>query len=44
MNLVLFLILFAFGFFTARMAGLTFWTQVAVLSISVFVGRNLSRP
>ena len=44
MNLALFLILFAFGFFTARMASLTFWTQVAVLSISVFVGLNPQQP
>jgi len=44
MNLALFGILFALGFFTARLPGLTFWTQVAILSISVFVGLNPQQP
>ncbi|MGA8655146.1 MAG: FUSC family protein [Chthoniobacterales bacterium] len=44
MNLVLFLILFGFGLLTARLSGLTFWTQVVNLSISVFVGLNPQVP
>ncbi len=44
MNLALFGILFALGFFTARLPGLTFWTQVAILGVSVFVGLNPQQP
>jgi uncharacterized membrane protein YccC len=44
MNLTLFGILFAFGFLTARLAGLTFRTQVIVLGISVFVALNPQQP
>jgi uncharacterized membrane protein YccC len=40
MNLSLFSILFALGFFTARLPGLTFWSQVIILGISTFVGLN----
>ena len=44
MNLALFGILFALGFFTARMPGVGFWTQVVILSISLFVGLNPQVP
>jgi uncharacterized membrane protein YccC len=44
MNLALFGILFIFGFLTARLPGLTFGPQVAVLGISVFVGLNPQQP
>jgi uncharacterized membrane protein YccC len=38
MNLVLFLVLFAFGFMTARSAGVNFWMQIGMLIIYTFVG------
>ena len=38
MNLALFLVLFLFGFTTARSAGVTFWRQIGMLTIFVFVG------
>jgi uncharacterized membrane protein YccC len=44
MNLALFLILFGFGFSTARIAGITFWMQIALLTISTFVGLNPQQP
>jgi uncharacterized membrane protein YccC len=44
MNLVLFLILFGFGFLSARISGVNFWIIVAQLSISVFVGLNPQTP
>ena len=44
MNLALFLILFVFGFFTARISGVNFWIQIGLLTISVFVGLNPHRP
>jgi hypothetical protein len=44
MNLALFFVLFAFGFLTARIAGINFWMQVAYLTISVFVGLNPQEP
>ena len=44
MNLSLFSILFALGFFTARLPGLTFWSQVVILGISTFVGLNPQQP
>jgi uncharacterized membrane protein YccC len=44
MNLALFGILFAFGFLTVRLPGLTFGTQVVVLGISTFVGLNPQQP
>jgi uncharacterized membrane protein YccC len=44
MNLALFLVLFAFGFLTARIAGINFWMQVAFLTISAFVGLNPQEP
>ncbi|MBV9672626.1 MAG: FUSC family protein [Verrucomicrobia bacterium] len=40
MNVALFFILFAFGFFTARVAGMTFPRNIVLLSISSFVGLN----
>jgi len=44
MNLVLFLILFVFGFLTARSAGINFWIQFGYLTISAFVGINPQVP
>jgi len=44
MNLALFLVLFAFGFLTARIAGINFWMQLAYLTISSFVGLNPQEP
>jgi uncharacterized membrane protein YccC len=44
MNLVLFLILFVFGFLTVRIPGNTFWMLVFTLSISSFVGLNPQVP
>jgi uncharacterized membrane protein YccC len=44
MNLVLFVILFTFGFLTARSAGINSWTLVGFLTISVFVGLNPQVP
>jgi p-hydroxybenzoic acid efflux pump subunit AaeB len=44
MNLVLFLILFGFGFVSARISGVSFWNLVAMLSISAFVGLNPQTP
>jgi hypothetical protein len=44
MNLMLFLVLFAFGFMTARIAGINFWMQLGYLAISVFVGLNPQEP
>jgi uncharacterized membrane protein YccC len=40
MNLALFLILFVFGFMTARTAGVNFWMQIGMLTIYTFVGLN----
>jgi len=44
MNLVLFLILFMFGFLTARSAGINSWILVGYLTISAFVGLNPQVP
>jgi uncharacterized membrane protein YccC len=44
MNLALFLILFVFGWLTARTSGVGFWMWVATLSISIFVGLNPQVP
>ena len=44
MNLVLFLILFTFGFLTARRAGINSWILVGFLTISAFVGLNPQVP
>ena len=44
MNFVLFLVLFAFGFFTARIPGINFWMQIGYLTISAFVGLNPQEP
>jgi uncharacterized membrane protein YccC len=44
MNLVLFLILFVFGFLTARSPGINSWMLVGFLTISVFVGLNPQVP
>ena len=44
MNLALFLILFGFGFLTARKSGISFWMLVATLFTSTFVGLNPQVP
>jgi hypothetical protein len=44
MNLALFLVLFAFGFFSARIPGITFGIQIAYLTISAFVALNPQEP
>jgi uncharacterized membrane protein YccC len=44
MNVALFLILFTFGFLTAQSPGLNFWIQLALLTISTFVGLNPQQP
>jgi hypothetical protein len=44
MNLVLFLILFAIGFFSAKVAGLTFWSEFSFLTTSAFVALNPQLP
>ena len=44
MNLALCLILFVFGFLTARIPGVTFSIQIAYLTISAFVGLNPQVP
>ena len=44
MNLTLFVGLFIFGFMTVRLPGLSFWSIVAILSTSVFVGLNSQEP
>jgi hypothetical protein len=44
MNLVLFLILFIFGFLTARTVGINSWILVGYLTISAFVGLNPQVP
>src|SRR6516162_404405 len=43
-NLTLFVGLFIFGFMTARIPGFSFWSIVAILSTSVFVGLNAQEP
>jgi uncharacterized membrane protein YccC len=44
MNLVLFLLLFAVGFLTAGISGLSFWGLLAWLIIETFVGLNPQEP
>src|SRR4029077_7237745 len=44
MNVALFLILFTLGFLTARIPGISFWIQLAYLTISPFVGLNPQEP
>jgi uncharacterized membrane protein YccC len=44
MNLGLFAILFALGFFMAKASGITFWIQLALLAISSFVGLDPQHP
>ena len=44
MNLVLFFALFAFGFATARITGISFGMQLGFLTISAFVGLNPQQP
>jgi Fusaric acid resistance protein family len=44
MNLVLFLVLFATGFFTAENTALTFWREFTFLTISAFVALNPQVP
>ena len=44
MNLVLFFVLFGFGFATARIIGISFGMQLGFLIISAFVGLNPQQP
>ena len=44
MNVALFLILFTLDFFTARIAGINFWIQLAYITTSAFVGLNPQQP
>jgi p-hydroxybenzoic acid efflux pump subunit AaeB len=44
MNLVLFALLFALGFFMAKVGGITFWIQLSFLTISTFVGLDPQHP
>jgi p-hydroxybenzoic acid efflux pump subunit AaeB len=44
MNLVLFLVLFATGFFTAKLSGLSFWSEFTFLTTSAFVALNPQVP
>jgi uncharacterized membrane protein YccC len=44
MNLALFSILFAFGFLSFKISGITMWMLVALLSTSAFVGLNPQEP
>ena len=44
MSVALFAVLFAFGFLTARIQGITYWIQVAYLTVPAFVGLNPQAP
>jgi uncharacterized membrane protein YccC len=44
MNVALFLVLFATGFFTARITGITFWSEFTFLTTSAFVALNPQVP
>jgi uncharacterized membrane protein YccC len=44
MSVALFLALFAFGFFTARIQGITFGMQIGYVAIPAFVGLNPQEP
>jgi uncharacterized membrane protein YccC len=44
MNLALFFIFFGFGFLTAPVPGVNFWMQVALITMSAFVGLNPQQP
>ena len=44
MNLTLFTILFVYGFCSARILGLNFWMQLALLGTSIFVALNPQVP
>jgi hypothetical protein len=44
MNFVLFLVLFATGFFTAKLSGLSFWSEFTFLTASAFVSLNPQVP
>jgi uncharacterized membrane protein YccC len=44
MSLALFLVMFATGFFTANIGGLSFWTEFTFLTIDAFVGLNPQVP
>ena len=44
MNLVLFLVLFVFGFATAKISGISFGMQLGFLIIASFVGLNPQQP
>jgi uncharacterized membrane protein YccC len=44
MNVALFAIVFALGFSTARLAGISFWSLMVIYGVSVFVGLNPQVP
>jgi uncharacterized membrane protein YccC len=44
MNLTLFFLFFSYGFLTARKPGINFWMQVALITMSAFVGLNPQQP
>lgn len=44
MNIALFLVLFATGFFTSRITGITFWGEFTFLATSAFVALNPQIP
>jgi p-hydroxybenzoic acid efflux pump subunit AaeB len=44
MNVTLFVILFMYGFFMVQSGGITFWIQLALLTISTFVGLDPQHP
>src|SRR5258708_26578104 len=44
MSVTLFAVLFVFGFLTARIQGITYWIQVAYLTVPAFVGLNPQAP
>jgi uncharacterized membrane protein YccC len=44
MNVALFLMMFVVGFTTARSAGISFWTQIGMLTIYTIIGLNPEQP
>jgi p-hydroxybenzoic acid efflux pump subunit AaeB len=44
MNVTLFVILFTFGFFMVQVGAITFWIQLALITISSFVGLDPQHP
>lgn len=44
MSVALFVVLFTFGFLTARIQGITYWIQIAYLTVPAFVALNPQEP